>query len=303
MTKLSAATATNPTNLPPRYEIRRLTEEHYPFILAIVLHSNMFHSPVWPVIYPEEKTARVYQGYPAADYLIRHQIESGHSFGVFDLEYKFKREESKPNGKLYWDFKDTSLSGEQLLEQMDFPLVSVAMAYDGINALDMSQIMPLMECLPLFGTVYHALEERDTRAAESWKPTAEKQVLMRNATSSRHDVEGKGVMKALAQFLMRYAYEQGFRAIQIECLADAVTKVWSQPPPPFKGTVVCEFNTHELEEEVEVDGVKKTIKPFGEKCRQRATKVYCDLRPSEANGHAKGHANGHVSVPAVGALG
>ncbi|KAJ9603605.1 hypothetical protein H2200_011791 [Cladophialophora chaetospira] len=299
MTKLSAATATNPTNLPPRYEIRRLTEEHIPFVLAIVLHSNMFYSPVWPVVYPEEKTARVYKGYPAGDYLIRHQIESGHSFGVFDLEYKFKREESKPDGKLYWDLKDTTLDKDQLQDQMDFPLVSVALAYDGIDALDMAQIMPLMEVLPLFGTVYHTLEQADKRPGESWKPTAKKQVLMRNATSSRHDVEGKGIMKALAQFLMRYAHEQGFRGIQIECLADAVTKVWSQPPKPFKSTIVCEFNCGTLEEEEEVDGVKRKFKPFGDKCYQRATKVYCDLRPSEANGHA----NGAVEHPAVGALG
>lgn len=290
MTKLSAATKSNSTNLPPRYEIRRLTEEHLPWCKAIVFHSNMFYSPVWPVVYPEGKTARIYRGFAGAEYLLRHQIESGHSFGVFDLEYQFKREGSKPDGKLYWDLEDTSLDQDQLQDQMDFPLISVAMAYDGFNALDMEQITPLMEVLPLFGAVYHTLEERDSRPPESWKPTAEKQVLMRNATSSRHDAEGKGIMKALAQFLMRYAYEQGFRAIQIECLADAVTKVWSEPPKPFKGTIVAEFNTGTLEEEQEVDGVKKMVKPFGDNCHQRVTKVYCDLRPSEANGYANGTA-------------
>ncbi|KIY03167.1 uncharacterized protein Z520_01634 [Fonsecaea multimorphosa CBS 102226] len=300
MTKLSAATATNPTNLPPRYEIRRLTEEHIEWVKAIVLHSNMFYSPVWPVCYPEAKTARLYRGFGAVDYLIRHQIESGHSFGVFDLEYKFKRDESKSTGgKLYWDLKDETLDQDQLLQQMDFPLVSVALAYDGLHELDMEKIMPLIECLPLFGAVYHVLEESDPREAASWKPTGEKQVLMRNATSTRHDAEGNGIMKALAQFLMRYAAEQGFRGIQIECLADAVTKVWSQPPAPFKSTIVAEFNTQDYEEEVEVDGVKKKVKPFGE-AKQRATKVYCELKPTQ-NGHANGLAP--AAVPAVGALG
>ena len=299
MTKLSAATATNPTNLPPRYEIRRLTEEHLPFVLAIVCHSNEFYSPVWPIVYPEDKTSRLYKFYHAGHYLIRHQIESGHSFGVFDLEYKFKREESKPSGKLYWDLKDTTLDKDQLQDQMDFPLVSVAMAYDGINALDMEKMMPLIEVQPLFPTCYHTLEVRDTRPKESRKPTAEKQVLLRNATASRHDVEGKGIMKALAQFLMRYAYEQGFRGIQIECLSDAVTKVWSEPPKPFKGTIVSEFNCGTLEEEQEVDGVKKKVKPFGDNCHQRATKIYVDLRPGEENGHA----NGAVEHHTVGALG
>ena len=297
MTKLSAATTTNPTNLPPRYEIRKLTEEHIPFIVAIVMHSNMFYSPVWPNLYPEDKTARLYRGYAAAQYLVRHQAESGHSFGVFDLEYQFKREESKPNGKLWWDMKDSFLDKDQLQDQMDFPLVSVAMAYDGINPLDMEKVMPLIDCLPLFGTLYHVLEERDTREEASWKPTEPKQVLLRNATSTRHDAEGKGVMKALAQFLMRYAHEQGFRAIQIECLADAVTKVWSQPPLPFKSTVVSEFTTDEYYEDMEVDGVTKKIKPFGESVHQRATKVFCDLRPN-----ADGHVNGAANVPAVGAM-
>ncbi|OQV02471.1 hypothetical protein CLAIMM_07667 [Cladophialophora immunda] len=297
MTKLSAATATNPTNLPPRYEIRRLTEEHIAWAKAIVLHSNIFYSPVWPVCYPEAKTARMYRASHAADYLVRHQIGSGHSFGVFDLEYQFKRAESKPDGKLYWDLEDTTLDKDQLLEQMDFPLVSVALAYDGFHELDMEKIGPLVECLPLFGTIYHVLGASDPRDEASWKPTGERQVLMRNATSTRHDAEGKGVMKGLAQFLMRYAAEQGFRAIQIECLADAVHKVWSQPPPPFKSTVICEFYTQEYEEEVEVDGVKTKIRPFGE-AKQRATKVYCELTPTQ-----NGHAHAPAADPAVGALG
>jgi len=297
MTNLSAATVTNPTNLPSRYEIRKLTEAHIPWAKSIVFHSNMFYSPVWPVVYPEDRTARVYEGFRAADYLVRHQIQSGYSFGVFDLEYQFRREESKPDGKLYWDLKDTSLSADQLQDQMDFPLVSVALAYDGINALDMEKLGPLIACLPLFGTFYHVLEERDPRGG-SWKPTAEKQVLMRNATSTRHDVEGKGVMKKLAQFLMRYAAEQGFRGIQIECLADAVTRVWSNPPPPFKATIVSEFSCDDYYENEEVNGSTKKVRPFGDQVKQRAAKVFVDLKPS-----ANGHAAVGAAVPAVGALG
>ncbi|KIX00752.1 uncharacterized protein Z518_09817 [Rhinocladiella mackenziei CBS 650.93] len=117
----------------------------------------MFYSPVWSVAYPEGKTARMYQGVKAGEYLIRHQIESEHSFGVFDLEYQFKREESKPDGKLYWDLDDTNLGPEELLDQMDFPLVSVAMAYDGFNALEMDKIGLLIESRPLLATVSRVL--------------------------------------------------------------------------------------------------------------------------------------------------
>lgn len=283
MTKLSVATASNPSYLPARYEIRRLTEADIPFAAAIVLHSNLFYSPIWPVCYPEGKTARLYDSCMAIDYLVRHQIESGHSFGVFDLEYEFKREGSKPEGKLYWDLADTSLDQDALQEQMDFPLVSVALAFDGFNALDMEKVFPLIACLPLFGTLYHALEEADPRDEASWKPTAERQVMLRNATSTRHDAEGKGIMKKLAQFLMRYAAEQGFRAIQIECFADAVHKVWSQPPPPFKATVVSTFDCETYLEDVEVDGTTRKVNPFGP-VKQRTSKVYVDLKPT-ANGH------------------
>lgn len=297
MAKLTAATATNPTNLPVRYEIRKLTEAHIPWTISLVLHSNIFYSPVWPLVYPERKTVRLYEAFHAADYLVRHQIQSEHSFGVFDLEYQFKREESKPHGKLYWDLKDTSLGADQLQERMDFPLVSVALAYDGINALDMEKLGPLIACLPLFGTIYHVLEERDPRD-HSWKPTAEHQVLMRNATSTRHDAEGKGIMKSLAQFLMLYAAEQGFRGIQIECLADAVTKVWSTPPAPFKATIVSDFSCGDYYEEEESNGSIKKVTPFGDKVKQRATKIFVDLRPS-----ANGHGSASAAIPAVGALG
>jgi len=298
MTNLSVATPSNPTHLPARYEIRRLTEAHIPWASAMVCHANMFYSPVWPVVYPEGKTARLYQGFTAADYLVRHQISSGHSFGVFDLEYRFRRPESQPGGKLHWDLDDTDADADRLLEQMDFPLVSIALAYDGFNALDFDKMGPMMECLPLFGAVYHLLEAGDTRDGSSWKPTAPNQVLLRNATATRHDAEGHGIMRKLAEFLMRYAAEQGFRAIQIECLQDAVTKVWSQPPTPFKGTLVAEFRCEDIEEERQTEaGETVKVKVFGQ-AKQRATKIFVDLRPDAANGQVP-----YVAQSAVGALG
>ena len=302
MTKLSLETPSLPTYLPPRYEIRRLRPEHRDWISAIVIHSNLFCGSIFPKVYPENIQARAYGALPAAKYLVEHQIESGHSFGIFDLEYEYKTEEAKKaGGKLLWDFKNTDITSTELLRQMDFPLVSVAMAYDGINALDMGELMNLIAFLPCFGTIYHTLEGLDLRKPEDWKPNGPNEVLLRNATSTRADYEGQGLMKKLAQFLMRYAAEQGFRGIQIECIADAVTHVWSKPPAPFKGSVVSEFNTWEYEEDEEVDGQKtgKKINPFqgpppkNEIGRQRVTKVYAELKPytpSAVNGHANGTA-------------
>ena len=81
------------------------------------------------------------------------------SFGIFDTQYKFKRPESaSTQGKLYWDENDLDSDGAALLQQMDFPLVSVALAYDGSQPLDMPRMMPLLEVLPLFATIYGVLE-------------------------------------------------------------------------------------------------------------------------------------------------
>ena len=272
-----ATTVSNPHSLPSRYEIRKLTENDIPWICAIVLHTNMFHSKLWPMIYPDGKTARCLAGLDKAEYLVRHQVESGHSHGVFDTEYQYKTEEArKAGGKLLWDVNNIDATGEDLLRQMDFPLASVALAYDGINPLDMERIMPLIEILPTFGTMYHHLEVLDPRDPASWKPKEPNEILLRNATSTRHDYEGQRLMRELANYLMRYADGLGFRGIQIECAADPVTHVWSHPPEPFKAIVVSRFRADEYSEEQEVDGVKRQVNPF-EPAKQEMTKVYVTL--------------------------
>jgi hypothetical protein len=196
------------------------------------------------------------------------------SFGIFDLEYEYKRQESAiTGGKLYWDKTDLDTDGPKLLEQMDFPLCSVALAYDGINELELPKMMPMIETLPLFATVYHELETIDSRDPKSWKPTGPKEVLMRNATSTRADYEGEGLMKGLAQWLMRQANENGFRGVQIECAHDAVNHVWLNPPQPFSAELIGKFDTGAYTQE---DGEGKTIHPFREG-KQVITKVYVTL--------------------------
>lgn len=278
MSNLSAATPSNRTNLPSRYEVRKLTVEDIPWTIAIVLHSNIFYSSIWPITYPNDKTARLYNCFQKGEYLIRHQVESGHSFGVFDLEYRFKRAESRATGgKLYWDFKTTSLGADELLEQMDFPLLSIALSYDQINPLVPEKLAPLIEELPLFGTAYHVLKELDTRG-ESWKASRPNDVLLRNATSTRRDAEGLRLMAKLARFVMRYAAEEGFRAIQIETFDDRVFNVWLEPPAPFRGSRISHFNTWEYTEEEVFRELVRKIYPFGE-AHQTINKVFVELKP------------------------
>jgi hypothetical protein len=130
---------------------------------------------------------------------------------------------------------------------------------------------PLMELMPHFGIVYHILGDADKRDPTSWQATGPGQVVMRNATSTRCDYEGQGIMSGLARWLMREAESKGYRGVQIECLADAVTHVWSEPQEPFRGEVVSEFNMATWR-----DGEGKLA---FEPCTQRATKCYVELKP------------------------
>ncbi|KAJ2975964.1 hypothetical protein NQ176_g5226 [Zarea fungicola] len=110
--------------LPERYEIRKLGPEHQEWVNAILIHSNMFHSPIWPIVYPDGLTARSMAAYKAAEYLVKHQLESGYSYGIFDKEHKYRTPEAEAaGGLLHWDTDDTTSDGAALLEQMDFPLV------------------------------------------------------------------------------------------------------------------------------------------------------------------------------------
>jgi hypothetical protein len=260
----------NPSTLAPRYEIRRLTPHDAAAAASIVCHSNCFHSTVFPLLYNDMRT-RIHDMLTAATYLVDHQIESGMSFGVFDSQYEYKTDEARAaGGKLLWN-REENASSEKLLEQMDFPLVSVALSYDAHNKLDMSRVAPLVETLPHYAIVFRVLAERDPRDPQTWEATGPGQVLFRNATSTRHEYEGKGIMGALARWLMREADREGYRGVQIECLNDAVTHVWSKPEAPFKGGVVSEFSAAEWRDE---EG-KLAFEPS----RQRITKCYVDLKP------------------------
>ncbi|KAL2004709.1 hypothetical protein VTN00DRAFT_3237 [Thermoascus crustaceus] len=272
----TTTTATTTRNelakLSPRFEIRQLKHEHLPWINAIVAHGLVYAS-LWGVVYPENRTARCYQAFRARDNLTRREIESGMSFGVFDTEYQYKRPKSaKTSGKLYWDENNLEATREQLLEQMDFPLVSVALSYDGFYPPSTEEMRPMIDLRPLYATYVKALTVRDSRDPATWSPRGPSEVLMRSGTHTRADYAGHGLMKSLAHTLMREAARKGYRGIQIQCISDAVSKTWLNPPAPFEGSLVSEFDTRTFEDEV--DG--KRIKPFAA-CAQVCRKVYVTL--------------------------
>ncbi|EKG17295.1 hypothetical protein MPH_05505 [Macrophomina phaseolina MS6] len=264
--------------LPSRYEIRNLGPEHSDWATAILCHTNMFYGPLFTANFlGQERARRCLALYRHAAYLVDHQIDSGLSFGVFDTQYRFKRPESEPSGgKCYWkeEADPETSSAEDLLEMMDFPLVSIALSYDSAHPLDMARMVDMVGVVPQYAEGFHYLIEGDKREPASWQATGPLQVLFRNATSTRRDYEGRGLMKAQAHWLMRWAAEQGFRGIQIEAFNDAVNKVWTNPPSPFQGEAVSTVMTGEVVVQEEDGSVRR---PFGP-ATQRLTRCYVTLK-------------------------
>ncbi|KAI5924618.1 hypothetical protein F4810DRAFT_664419 [Camillea tinctor] len=273
MSTIATTQTEAPRVLVPGFEIRPLTMEHLDWVKAIMMHTNLFSNPVWSkVLAHKNRTEIAYRMFEKADYIVTHGLESGLSYGVFDANYVYKRPETSAptGGKLYWDHSDNAATGDDLVEQMDFPLVSVALAYDGFNAMDPARF-GCVSYFPAFEVVLDELEKRDTRSG--WKPTGPGQVVYRNATSTRTDYAGKGLMKMQAHMLMRMAAEKGFRAIKIECYNEILPRVWANPPPPFRGEIVSSVHTHEIKQ-VGEDG--QEFQPL-KAADQKLTRVWVDL--------------------------
>ncbi|KAK5657564.1 hypothetical protein OQA88_3137 [Cercophora sp. LCS_1] len=270
-------TTSNSIRPPPRFEIRPLTPEHIPWARAIITHSNIFHSPVWTKLYPTNQTARAYAFYAASEKLMTLNTLSGYSYGVFDTEYVFRRPESvSTGGKLYWDFNNTSATAEELLEQMDFPLVSIAMAHDAAEeGRDNSEWAAVIEKLPRLGTLFGEIEKMDTRDPKVWKPEEKLEVIYRGGTSTRADYEGLGLAKTLGHWCMVEWARAGFRAMQVGAAHPAVVRILLNPPKPFRGEVVARLNTLEYEEAGE-DGA--VVRPFAVAGDVPCVRIWVDFK-------------------------
>lgn len=263
-------------DLPPRYEVRTLGKEHEVWASAIIYHSFVHSNKLWAELYPEkDKTLRIYSAVVAGQAIVSHQARSGLSLGIFDKEYRFKRPESeKTGGKLYWDFLNTDATRQELLDQMDFPLVSVAMAFDLYDPPTQILVDATIRALPPAEKIFSILEGRDGRDPKVWEATGPGQVLMRFATATREDATGLKLMKTMAHYMMHKAAEDGFRAIDIECFSPAVHHVWANPPSPFKGNLISEVDVYNYEEENDEGTKVYPMRP----ANARVTKVYVELK-------------------------
>ncbi|KAL4894274.1 hypothetical protein BDV59DRAFT_176161 [Aspergillus ambiguus] len=265
--------------LDPRFEIRRLGGEHIEWAKAIFVHCNITKSSVWSRLQPDDKTKAqlAYQQYQTADHLVRHAILSGISYGVFDREYMYKYPESEASGgKLHWDMADVSATEEQLLQQMDFPLVSIAMSCDNANYVDMKQLDSFISVLPCFGHAVSHMNSLDTRTEEQ---KTQGRVLQRVGTSTRSDYQQRGLMRTMAYWVMDEAARLGYDAIEIPCVNSSVIRIWGNPPSPYRASILSEFNIRDYE--VEEKGVK--TKPY-----RHVDQIMCKIRVELTEG-SSGH--------------
>lgn len=242
--------ATN-TSAPLRegYEIRQLTVEHLEWVKAIVGHTMSFDSPIWSKRYPNDQAGRAYKMAEAIGPSSLSCIESGLSYGVFIRGWTPRYPDTKPGGELRWNTRDLAASREKLLEQMDFPLVSIAMSKDWASPKSTGSAeaqLSWADVVEGHALLADTLKARD-QSGKVWSPPKDPKylgkVLKRSGTHTRGDHISKGLAKALAHFVMRDAAAKGFQGILIHTGSVGVHGIWENPPAPFKAHVVSEYNT------------------------------------------------------------
>lgn len=156
---------------------------------------------------------------------------------------------------------------------MDFPLVSVAVAYDGLNKPDKSLYGPIIELVPLFKHLQDALEAGDKREAADKKPVLLGERLFRSGTATRQEYGGHGLAKGLGHWLLKETAAYGFQGMEISVAHTAAEKIFLNPPAPFTAKIISSVDLAEFE--MEENGVK--TKPCAV-CDAPFKKIYVKFR-------------------------
>jgi hypothetical protein len=242
--------------VPDGYEILPLEAKHIPWVAAIVGQTMALDSPIFTSAFPHGQTQRAYDAARAIRPSSAHCIKSGLSFGVFIKNWKprftntgkgaTQAGDTEEARMVHWNTSNPSATREKLLEQMDFPLVSIAMHKD---ATDSEYDKPKDH--RTFGDVMGkphlalraGLKPRDSPKDEAKTLGLYGQVLKNSGIHTRGDHAGKGLSKALAHHVMRTAAAKGYCRIELTTGNEAVNRVWENPPAPFKAKVVGTLET------------------------------------------------------------
>ncbi|KAI1076005.1 hypothetical protein F5B20DRAFT_345410 [Whalleya microplaca] len=258
---------THGVELPSRYEIRLITPDMADWISALSYFGHYFDSPIWSAIYEGHQAAQALSTHHACKVFYQMPempAKNGLSYCIWDKEFVFRRPESAAKGgACYWDDfdvddPDLEVNGRQKLsEALDFPIVSFGLSFDKFLPGHPAGWAAANSAFPLYAPMGRYFEEHDPRPKGSWEPTGAGQVIERIGTGTRREYAGRGLMKALARFIMFEMKSRGYRAIQIGCGAPQVHHVWSNPPQ-FRSSTLVAFPTWIYESEE--DG--KKVRPY-----------------------------------------
>ncbi|KAI1814580.1 hypothetical protein GGS20DRAFT_403938 [Poronia punctata] len=261
-------TETYGVQLPARYELRRLDPDIEPWLRALSAYVLLLDLPIYTPLYKDRQPIkRLLEDNRKRKAAQLHCVESGLSYGIFDKEYRYKRPESAATGgAVYWheidpDDPDLEETGQQkLLEAIDFPIVCAALSYDKAIPIPPEVMEGVVGFIPEYN--YPRTFLAASLSSVGYKPETPKrgEVLVRGGTMTRRDYVGRGLMTAISRFIMHDAHVRGFKKIDMPMANASVSKIWLNPPAPYRAELVVDIDIRE--NEVEIDG--KMVRLFSE---------------------------------------
>ncbi|KAI0398465.1 hypothetical protein F5Y17DRAFT_454034 [Xylariaceae sp. FL0594] len=176
--------------LPPGFEIRPLTLEHLEPAKEIFAHSMIYDSPLWSGLYTRDQETRFQSLCRASHFMVKRQIESGLSLGVFDTwRHASESDEkgknaaiSRPRRGEKKNARSRSLGcgngandnnlrkGEETVqsdqsqrerELANSSLASIALGFDAYHPIDQRFVAPVMGSLPASTHFFEELQKRN----------------------------------------------------------------------------------------------------------------------------------------------
>lgn len=151
---------------------------------------------------------------------------------------------------------------DEIVKRMDFPLVAIALSYDGFTNFDTRPIEEFCKALPEPGYLFNEFEKRSLGDSESSAPTAPGQLVKRNATNTKLGYEGRGFAKKLTYHLTDEARREGFRSLIVNCVHPAVTHIMLNTPCPASARVLAAFESDDIVDKdgkAVYEGIKHTM--------------------------------------------
>ncbi|KAK4160087.1 hypothetical protein QBC43DRAFT_304035 [Cladorrhinum sp. PSN259] len=197
-----------------------------------------------------------------------HLLGEGRCWGLFDKHYQYKYEIGRElGGVLLWrrDWKNyLAKTRQELLDEMDFPLVSIALAHDVRNIWRYPARMDSEIKQDLHRQFPGLYDERFFERELMWAKIADKlferaefpprnmehrvinvrrgRCIWRCGTVTRKDYQNRGRAKALFECLMGRMMIEGFRIMVVHSMHPYIEKIWSKEGFGWKVKVCSQYD-------------------------------------------------------------